>query len=456
MRTRLFSRKALSLLLVCSMLFLFCSCSSFSKKDVMAAANEVAGNIENFNAEKLIEMSTLNKNGDRADELRKGLGGEYLDENTLKFCTAIRNTISYKILEDTFSAKGNEASVDIEFSLADYNSLLKKDFNDIDELVSAVKKSGDTVTVTYNAKFVKVDGQWLLDNLMSSGFREIFAFMDADIGILAVDLAKIVNTAACNWSGASDGVYNNTRKLSLTVEFLSDVTKLKGKGVKMTYTVSKNGKDVWKSEPVELGTKTKLQLDYGPDQDANVEMSSNYIAPGSYKFTLAADNGTVLYTSTVTTKVTIKETTVTTGTSAKGYIFYEYDFSRRVKLAEWVPVDDKRVNAVSYGSDATRIQFQMKMDPSTTGSLYFAFFYASSYADALKIKVKTDKPSVSGVAKPIVNDQGTFFALGLKTTKSFSPGIYILAMFSEDKSTLYGIAECQILSNPASYYKGQT
>ena len=98
----------------------------------------------------------------------------------------------------------------------------------------------------------------------------------------------------------------------------------------------------------------------------------------------------------------------------------------------------------------------MKMDPSTTENLYFAFFYASSVADALKVKVKTDTPSVSGVAKPIVNNQGTFFALGLKTSQSFKPGIYILAMFSEDKSTLYGIAECQILSNPASYYKGKT
>ena len=455
MRAKIFTRRTGALLLVCSMFFSLCSCSSLSKKDVLAAAREVAENIENFDAERLIELSTLNKNGEKADDLRKGLNGEYLDENTMKFCTAVRNTISYTVREDSFSANGNEASVDIDFKLADYKSLLKKDYDDIDGLVSAVRKSDDTETVTFNARFVKEDGRWLLDNLMGSSFLAIFDFMNADIGALAVDLTKLVNSAACKWSGAADGVYNNARKLTLIVELRSDVTKLKGKGVKMTYTVSKNGKDVWKSDPIELGTKTKLQLDYGPDVDSNAEMNSNCIAPGSYKFTLSADNGTVLYTSSVTAKVSVNETT-TTGTSAKGYLFHSNDFSKKVQTAEWVPLDDKRVNAVSYGSDATRISFQMKMDPSTTENLYFAFFYASSVADALKVKVKTDTPSVSGVAKPIVNNQGTFFALGLKTSQSFKPGIYILAMFSEDKSTLYGIAECQILSNPASYYKGKT
>lgn len=448
-------KKVWALLLVCSMILSLCSCNAFSKKEVLAAAKEVAENIENFDSDRLLELSNLNKNGDKANELRKGLNGDYLDENTLKFCMAVRNTISYEVREYTFSAKKDEATVDIDFSMVDYKALLRKEYNDIDELVSAVKKSDDTIHVVYNARFVKEDGRWLLDNLMGSSFLSVFDFMNADIGALAVDLSKIVKEKSCSWLGAVDGAYINARKLQLVVEFNTEVTKLRGKSVNMTYTVSKDGKDVWKSDYIALGTKTKMQLDYGTDQNPSAELKSGYLAEGVYMFTLAADNGTVLYSSSVKTRITIKETTVTTGTSSKGYLFYDSTFASKVLLAEWVPIDNKRVNAVSYGSDALAISFQMKMDPSMTENLYFKYFYAANVSDALKIKVKTDNASISGVAKPIVNANGTFFALGLKTKTSFKPGIYILAMFSEDQSKLYGLAECQILSKPAADYNTQ-
>ena len=97
----------------------------------------------------------------------------------------------------------------------------------------------------------------------------------------------------------------------------------------------------------------------------------------------------------------------------------------------------------------------MQVDNSMEENLYFAYYYAASASEVLKINVKTDKPAISGTAKPIVNTNGTFYALGLKTKegKSFKPGFYVLAFFSEDQSTLYGIAECQVLPNSASSYK---
>jgi len=42
--------------------------------------------------------------------------------------------------------------------------------------------------------------------------------------------------------------------------------------------------------------------------------------------------------------------------------------------------------------------------------------------------------------------------LKAKAGKNFKTGIYIVAIFSEDKETLYGLAECQILTKPASSY----
>ena len=454
MNVKILSRKTGALILVLSMALSLCSCSMFSKKDVLAAAKEVAENIQDFDADKLLELSTLSKKGEKAEELRKGLNGDYLDENTLKFCTAVRKTISYEILEDTFTAKGNEASVDIEFKIADYKSLLRKDYKNIDELVSAVRDCDDTIRVTYGARFVKEDGQWLLDNLMGSSFLGIFDFMDSDIGALAVDLSKIVDSTT--WSGASDGSYKNARRLVLVVTFASDISKLKGKGVKVTYTVSKDGNDVWTSKPIEIGSLSKMQFEYGTSQNPDAELRSNYLAAGNYKFTITAENGTVLTTASVDTTVAV--TQPSTSTSSKGYVFNDSEFSKKVMTAGWANVNNKRVNAVSYGSDTTAISFQMQVDPAMTENLYFAYFYASSLSEAAKIKVKTSTPVISGIGKPIVNEKGTFYALGLKSKSdsNMRPGIYVLAIYSEDQSKVYGVAECQILSKPASDYTNRT
>lgn len=433
-----------------------CGCNSFSKKAVVAAAKVVAENIEDFDADKLLELSTLSKKSDKAEDLRKGLNGEYLDENSKKFCMAVRNTFTYEIREDTFSINGNEASIDIDFTFADYEAILKKDYKDIDELVSAVKNTDDMTTVTYTARFVKEDKEWRLDNLMSSNFLKLFAFMDADIGALAVDFSKLVNTNNSSWQGADYDTYKNTKKLSLLVAFNEDITKLKGKGVKVIYSVAKDGFDVWKSSPIEIGDKRTLQLEYSKDVDPDADLKNNYLSAGMYGITLKAENGTFLYAATINVVVSITETKAGTGnTNSSGYRFYDSDFSSKVMTAAWVNVDNKRVNAVSYGSDATRISFQMQVDPSCTENIYFAFFYASDVSSALKINVKTDTPAISGEGNPIVNANGTFYALGLKSKNgsSMKQGIYILAMFSPDKSTLYGIAECQILSNPTSAYQ---
>ena len=453
MKSRNITRKTGAVVLILSMALSFCSCSMFSKKPVLAAAKEVAENIEDFDADKLLELSTLNKNGDKAEDLRKGLNGEYLDEKTKKFCDAVRKTIRYEIIEDSFTAKGNEASVDIEFRIVDYKSLLRGNYKNIDELVAAVKDSEDTIKVTYGARFVKEDGQWLLDNLMGSSFLGIFDFMDADIGALAVDLTDIVEKAT--WIGSDDGSYKNTRRLALQVQFKDDVKKLAGKGIKILYTVSKDGNVVYTSKTAEIGSNTRVTIQYTTTQNPDAELRSNYLAAGTYTFKLQTEDGTVLTSQTANVTVAVAETTTGTGSSSRGYVFNDSEFKSKVLTASWVNIDNKRVSTAAYGSDATSISFQMQVDPSMTENLYFAYYYASTVSEAMKIKPKTDSPAISGVAKPIVNSKGTFYAMGLKTKsgKNFRPGIYILAIFSEDKETLYGLAECQILSQTASSYR---
>lgn len=452
MKSRNMFRKTGTVLLVFSMALSFFGCSMFSKKGVLEAAKEVAENIENFDADRLLELSTLNKNGDKADDLRKGLNGEYLDEKTKKFCDAVRKTIRYEILEDTFTASGKEASVDIEFRMVDYKALLRDSFKNIDELVDAVNSSDDTIKVTYAARFVKEDGKWLLDNLMGSSFLGIFDFMDADIGALVVEITDIVENTT--WVGASDDTYKNTKRLALQVLFKSDIKKLSGTGVQAYYTVYKDDNEVYTSKPFNLGNQ-KVTLQYSTSQNPSAELRSNYLAAGTYKITLFFEDATPMASAEVNVTVAVAETTSGSSTSSKGYVFNNSEFARKVITAAWVNVDSKRVSTASYGSDATTISFQMQVDPSSTENLYFAYFYASTLSEAMKIKPKTDTPAISGTSKPIVNSKGTFYAMGLKTKegKSFKPGIYILAIFSEDKETLYGLAECQILSKPASSYK---
>lgn len=444
-------KKVASLTLVASMALSLFGCSIFSKKPVLAAAKEVAENIADFDADKLLDLSTLSKSSDKAEELQQGLNGEYLDENTRKFCMAVRKTINYEILEDTFTAKGNEASVDIEFRMADYKSLLEDDYKDIDELVKAVNDCYDTIKVTYEARFVKEDGEWLLDNLMGSSFLKIFAFMDADIGALAVDLTKIVKKTS--WQSVSGDTVKNAKSIILLLEFNEEASKLKGKGVNMIYTVSKDGADVYTSKAVEIGSSLKIRITYSSTQNPNAELTSGYLAAGKYTIRVNAENGTELCSASLNVQVASTSSSGSTS-GTKSYAFSNSEFASKVMTAGWVNIDNKRVAAAAYGSDATAISFQMQVKPEQSETLQFAFFYGATVSEASKIKPMTDTPSVSGPAQVIVNDKGSFYALGLKTKegKSFKPGFYVLAMYSEDKQTLYGIATCQILSQPASNY----
>lgn len=446
------TKRAGALILVASMALSLFGCSMFSKKDVLAAAKEVAENIEDFDADKLLDLSTLSRSGDKAEELQKGLNGEYLDENTKKFCTAVRKTIKYEIIEDSFTAKGNEASVEIEFKMADYKELLEDDYKNIDELVKAVSDCDDTIKVTFEAQFVKEDGEWLLDNLMSSSFLKIFAFMDADIGALAVDLTKIVDKTT--WQNVSGDSIKNTKDLILLVDFKEEASKLKGKGIKMTYTVSKDGKDVYTSKEVEIGSSLKIRITYNSSLNPNAELRSGYLAAGKYTIRLNAEDGTELCSADINVQVATTTTTTTTTSGSKPYVFSNANFASMVMTAGWTNIDNKRVSAAGYGSDATAISFQMQVKPEQTENVYFAFFYGATVSEASSIKTGTDTPIVSGTGKIIVNDKGSFYALGLKPKagQSFKSGFYVLAIYSEDKQTLYGVATCQVLTKPASDY----
>ena len=102
------------------------------------------------------------------------------------FQAAVRSTMTYKINESTLSIKGNKGTIDIEITMADYETLAGKQFNSIPEIVNAVNSCG-TKTLKYTCKMVRTAYVWAIVNIDSEEFAAFLNYKKFSIDIKKVD-----------------------------------------------------------------------------------------------------------------------------------------------------------------------------------------------------------------------------------------------------------------------------
>ena len=191
MKKSLFKKTA-SVLLIGSMILSLTGCLDFTggKKEVLAAAEALAESVIAANASDLISNSNIDKKSKEATELTEILSLDGKSDEDKAFYTAVEKTIEYEIDEESFTSKKGEASVDITFTIADYEKVLKEEYTKIDDLTSAVKKA-DTKEIKFTAEFVKEDKEWIADNVGSKKFLKIYEYRTAEIKLaLTPDMVK--------------------------------------------------------------------------------------------------------------------------------------------------------------------------------------------------------------------------------------------------------------------------
>ncbi|MBR6986859.1 MAG: hypothetical protein IKH82_02170, partial [Clostridiales bacterium] len=172
-------KKITSVVLAISVLAGFTGCNG-GNKALVAAAESLAENMSLADYDQLISNSNLDEDSDEAEALAALLDTDAAPADNQDFIEAVENTIEYKVDTDSCNIKKDKATVDIIFTMADYNSVLKDDYTDIGALVKAIKKA-DTKDVKFTAEFVKDGKEWVANNVGSKKFMSFYNYRDAEI-----------------------------------------------------------------------------------------------------------------------------------------------------------------------------------------------------------------------------------------------------------------------------------
>ena len=217
--TALGIKRFLSAALAGTVMLSFVSCAMFgTSKEIVEAADNFAATVVKGNASKIIKLTTEKKQGKAASSLKALLDEDNYTSYQKEFIDAVTDTLTYEVKSETVQSDKEKGSVDVVFTMVDYEKALEDgDCEDIDDVIDALKDCEDTKDVTVGLKFKNKDGKWLVDNIDDKDFGKLFEFYSYDIGIWP-DMASLID----------DGyIYSSSYYVDYYVYFTEDIEEYK-------------------------------------------------------------------------------------------------------------------------------------------------------------------------------------------------------------------------------------
>ena len=202
-------RKVAAAALAGTMALSCASCMLFgpNKKEIIEAADEFAGALVKQDAGKIIKLTNEKKDSDAAEALETLFGDDIYTDEQNEFNKAVADTIAYEIDEDSVEVDKEEASIDVTFTMVDYEKALKNgDYADIDEVLDALEDCDDTREVEITFEFEKDDDSWLITNLSDNAYAKLYEFYMYELD-LTPDLVSLLDYTDC-WPGTT-GIYSD-------------------------------------------------------------------------------------------------------------------------------------------------------------------------------------------------------------------------------------------------------
>ena len=188
-------RKVAAATLAGTMALSFASCMLFgaNKQEIIDAADEFAGTLVKQDAGKIVKLTNEKKDSDTAEELEMLFDSSFYSDDQNEFIKAVSDTIAYEVDEESVEVDKEEASIDVTFTMVDYEKALKDgDFSDIDDVKDALKDCDDTKDVKVTFEFEKDDDEWLISNLKDKAYGKLFDFYTYELD-LKPDLTEIID-----------------------------------------------------------------------------------------------------------------------------------------------------------------------------------------------------------------------------------------------------------------------
>lgn len=162
------------------------------KEDIVDAADAFASALVKCDAGKIVKLTNEGKDSDAAEDLEELFESEEYTDEQKEIAEAVAGTIEYEIDEDSVEIDKDEASVDVTFTMVDYEAALEGEFADLDEALAAIKDCDDTCEAEVTFEFAKEDDEWLISNLDDKAYGKLYGFYGLDVSFVPA-LAELVD-----------------------------------------------------------------------------------------------------------------------------------------------------------------------------------------------------------------------------------------------------------------------
>lgn len=370
-------RKGLALLLSTAFILSATGCAFLdkSKNEVLDAAEPYAKNLASLNISKLVK-STVKDLKDEQDDWEAKLDfseGDLYTADAAAALNSIASTISYEIDEESVEADGKKGkgSIEVNFSIADYESVLEdEEIRKVEDFVAAVEDA-KAKEIEITLEFEKDDDSWLCSNY-DEVFESLYAFTDEEYSfrVPVVEFLNGVNWYGCDWD-YGDGYYTNTSYIDVDLDLDWSADGLDYSEI--YYTVEYAGSEIYREEGTYTGTL------YTYYSGAPVDSESGYLAEGAYTITFYDADDSVIWTGTATVYVEADPTPTPSPSPAPtpsggsgdsqliipGVVYYVFDDSSDLNdkvdqdASVWVDADGNTLTTGMYPSGTDTIEFDL-------------------------------------------------------------------------------------------------
>ncbi len=146
------------------------------EEDIVDAADAFAKVLVSCDASKIATYTNEEKDSSAVEDLETILDSEDYTDEQIAIAEAVADTIEYEIDEESVKIDKDEASVDVTFTMADYEAVLEGEFSDADEAVAAISDCDDTAEVEVTFEFALEDDEWLISNLGDKAYGKLYSF----------------------------------------------------------------------------------------------------------------------------------------------------------------------------------------------------------------------------------------------------------------------------------------
>ena len=411
-------------------------------KAVLEAADVLANDMIEADAATLIKNSSLDKKSKEATALKELLSDDLKSDDELAFYKAVNATIEYEIDEKSCSVSKGEASVDIVFTIADYDDVLKDTFTDIDSLKSAIKKA-DTKEVTFTAEFVKDGKEWIPDNIGSKKFLKLYDYRNAkiDLALTADMIAGFIDRDISSFWLTTDDMYIDTDIIEYDYFFNSAVYDYEPRGTYLYFNLVKDELTLYTSEGFLFGSSTSYSCRV--DSSMAGYGSGELFESGRYTIELCMPDGSLV--DAVSVEVIKNQIILPTGNLGGGgsgsalkgeneyYAFADASFRNYVIDAGWFDYDGCLSDDFIYSTDVQTIAFSMQVSSDCTKSLTYTYSYSDSI-DENALLDALNNPVYTGTVSPKEYTNGYFYDIDYTIDGEAKPGYYIFIAYDSSSS----------------------